>query len=55
MDASSINTVDNIELETLTLAYIQTLKESTIKWDRRSFFRLVLESPESDIYKKSFD
>ena len=38
MDASSINTVDNIELETLTLAYIQTLKRINNKMGPKKFY-----------------
>ena len=49
------NTVDNIELKTLILASIQTLKRNNKKCGTEEVFQLVLESLECDIDKETFD
>ena len=49
------DTVDNIELKTLILASIQTLKRNNKKCGTEEVFQLVLESLECDIDKETFD
>ena len=55
MDTSSSYIVDNIELQTLILATIQTLKRNNKRCGMEEVFQLVLESLKSDFIKESFD
>ena len=55
MDASSSYIIENIKLQTLILASIQTWKQNNNKCGTEEFFKLVLESLDSNIDKESFD
>ena len=55
MDTSSSYIIENIELQTLILASIQTWKQNNKKCGTEEVFKLALESLDSNIDKESFD